>query len=139
MNDFYEARNSIYCYPGSSVLVNKFNIKNYNKLMEIETDIVVYKSFELRQEGITGNFDIQHLVGIHKYLFCELYPFAGLFRTENIAKDNFRFAEWEFIEDELRKLLEQLKNEKYLERTRKKQPSTKVSILFSRTKCFTSF
>ena len=63
MNDFYEARNSIYCYPGSSVLVNKFNIKNYNKLMEIETDIVVYKSFELRQEGITGNFDILHLQG----------------------------------------------------------------------------
>lgn len=116
MNDFYEARNSIYCYPGSNVLVNKFNIKNYNKLMEIETDIVIYKSFELRQEGITGNFDIEHLTGIHKYLFNELYPFAGLFRTENIAKDNFRFAEWEFIEDELRKLLEQLKEENYLER-----------------------
>lgn len=118
MNDFYEARNSIYCYPESNVLVNKFNIKNYDKLMEIETDIVIYKSFELRQEGITGNFDIEHLTGIHKYLFNELYPFAGLFRTENIAKDNFRFAEWEFIEDELRKLLEQLKEENYLERAR---------------------
>ena len=90
MNDFYEARNSIYCYPDSNVLVNKFNIKDYAKLMEVETDIVVYKSFELRQEGITGNFDIEHIIGIHKYLFNELYPFAGLFRTENIAKDNFR-------------------------------------------------
>ena len=139
MYDLYEARNSIYCYENTDILKNKLNIKDKEKLYDYERKIVVAKLFILRQKEITGNFDIQHLVGIHKYLFCELYPFAGLFRTENIAKDNFRFAEWEFIEDELRKLLEQLKNEKYLERTRKKQTSTKVSILFSRTKCFTSF
>lgn len=116
MNDLYEARNSIYCYPNSNVLVNKFNINNAEKLLEIETDIVVYKSFELRQEGITGKFDINHLTGIHKYLFEELYPFAGLFRTENIAKGEFRFAEWEFIEEQLGNLLEELKRENYLER-----------------------
>ena len=39
--------------------------------------------------GVTGNFDIEHLKSIHKYLFEDIYPFAGRFRNENIAKDYF--------------------------------------------------
>ena len=53
--------------------------------------------------------------------------FAGLFRTENIAKDNFRFAEWEYIEDELIKLLERLKNENYLQNLNKQELAEKLS------------
>ena len=37
-----------------------------------------------------GKFD--SLSKIHKYLFEDIYPFAGEIRTENIAKSNFRFA-----------------------------------------------
>ncbi|MCL2355108.1 MAG: Fic family protein [Oscillospiraceae bacterium] len=48
-------------------------------------------------------------------MFEEIYEFAGLFRTENIAKDNFRFAEWQYIKSELERLLENLKDEEYLE------------------------
>ena len=76
--------------------------------------MVLVKLYDLRQQGITGEFDINHFVSIHKYLFDEIYPFAGLFRNENIAKDNFRFAEWEFIEPELRKILNELKGENFL-------------------------
>ena len=47
-------------------------------------------------------------------MFEDIYPFAGLFRNENIAKGNFSFAKWEFIEDELKRLLNELKEENYL-------------------------
>ena len=115
MSDLYEARNSIYCYKDSDVLVNKFDIHDNKKLEEIERKIVLAKLYELRQNHQIGNFDVSHFVGIHRFLFEDIYPFAGLFRNENIAKGNFSFAEWEYIEDELKKLLENLKEENYLQ------------------------
>ena len=115
MSDLYEARNSIYCYKNSDVLINKLDIKDNKKLEEFERKIVLAKLYELRQNNQIGNFDIEHFVGIHKFLFEDIYPFAGLFRTENIAKGNFSFAEWEYIEDELKKLLNLLKEENYLQ------------------------
>lgn len=115
MSDLYEARNSIYCYKDSDVLVNKFDIHDNKKLEEIERKIVLAKLYELRQNRQIENFDITHFVGIHKFLFEDIYPFAGLFRNENIAKGNFSFAEWEYIEDQLKKLLDQLKEENYLQ------------------------
>ena len=115
MSDLYEARNSIYCYKDSDVLVNKFDIHDNKKLEEIERKIVLAKLYELRQNHQIGNFDVAHFVGIHKFLFEDIYPFAGLFRNENIAKGNFSFAEWEYIEDQLKKLLDQLKEENYLQ------------------------
>lgn len=115
MSDLYEARNSIYCYKDSDVLVNKFDIHDNKKLEEIERKIVLAKLYELRQNHQIGNFDVAHFVGIYRFLFEDIYPFAGLFRNENIAKGNFSFAEWEYIEDQLKKLLDQLKEENYLQ------------------------
>ena len=114
MNDFYEARNSIYCYPNSNVLKNKLNIMDATKLQKVETQLVLIKLYELRQKGITGDFSPRHLIGIHLFIFGDLYPFAGVLRTENIAKDHFRFAEWEFIEEELNRLSRLLQSENYL-------------------------
>ena len=41
---------------------------------------------------------------IHKYLFDNLYSFAGLIRKENISKGNFRFANSLYLEDILKKI-----------------------------------
>lgn len=111
----YEARNSIYCYEGTNTLVNKLDIKDLKLLEKYEKTTVALKLLSLEKQGITGNFDITHFSNIHRFLFDEIYLFAGLFRTENIAKDNFRFAEWEYIESELNKLLDNLKSENYLQ------------------------
>lgn len=37
-------------------------------------------------KGITGNFDVNHYLNIHKFLFSDIYDFAGKIRSENIAK-----------------------------------------------------
>lgn len=127
MYDLYEARNSIYCYENTDILKNKLNIKDKEKLYDYERKIVLTKLFILRQKEIIGKFDIYHFTNIHKFLFEDIYNFAGLFRSENIAKGNFRFAEWEYIERELIKLLDELKAEKYLEGLTKQELAKKLA------------
>ena len=112
--DIIKERNSKYCYQNSNTLINKLEIKDQLTLQKYEARITAAKLLALRQKGITGHFDKNHFVNIHKYIFEDIYPFAGKFRTENIAKGYFRFAEWEYIEEELDKLLLKLKNENYL-------------------------
>lgn len=106
--ELYEARNSAYCYKGTNVLINLLNIIDNKTLQRAESRIVATKLFELRKNEMIGNFDVEHFIKIHKFLFEDIYPFAGKFRTENIAKGYFSFAEWEYIDTELRKLLEKL-------------------------------
>ena len=79
-----------------------------------EAKITAAKLLALRQKGIIGEFDSKHIRDIHKYLFEDIYPFAGNYRTENIGKGVFRFAEWQYIESELDNLLKKLKEENYL-------------------------
>ena len=129
--DLYEKRNSNYCYKDSNVLINKLNIYDEKVLQKYEAKITAAKLLALRQEGIIGNFDAEHLVKIHTYLFEDIYPFAGQFRNENIAKGVFRFAEYEYIEPELQKLMKQLKEENYLVNLSKEDLSKKLAYYLS--------
>ena len=127
MNNFYEPRNSVYCYPNSNVLVNKFNVRVADELFKIENDITIYKLYLLREKGITGDFDVNHFISIHKFIFGDIYPFAGLYRNENIAKDDFMFANWEFIEENMNIIFNKLKNENYLNGLTKEEFSEKLT------------
>lgn len=109
-----EDQHSIHCYKNSEVLENKLNIRDPKKLLAMEAKITAAKLLSLRQKGITGDFDKSHFLKIHEYLFEDIYPFAGKIRNENISKGEFRFAQFEYIEPELEKLLNQLKKENYL-------------------------
>ncbi len=130
MEDLYEARNSLYCYENSDVLKNKLNIKENKKLAEIERKLVLAKLYELRQSDKQETFDVTHFISIHRYLFEDIYPFAGLFRNENIAKGNFRFAEWQYIEKELKRVMQELKEENYLERIKQTKINRAFGILY---------
>lgn len=129
--DLYEQRNSNYCYPNSNTLINKLNIKDEKKLQKYEAKITAAKLLSLRQKGIVGNFDVEHLNKIHTYLFEDIYYFAGKFRNENIAKGVFRFAEWEYIESELQRLLKELKDENYLDHLSEEELSKKLAYYLS--------
>lgn len=125
----YETKegNSIYCYPGTDVLKNKLDIKDRAKLEELENALIIFKIYELRKKGITGSFDLKHLLSIHEYLLSDLYDFAGKLRTENVAKDNFKFADAKFIEQEIIKLFDELKNENYLEGLEKEELAERMA------------
>jgi len=77
------------------VLENKLNISNSNKLNIEEERISKKKALELFDFGILGKLDagiVLSLRIIHKYLFDQIYDFAGELRTVNISKGTFRFA-----------------------------------------------
>ena len=125
------AKNSMYCYPGTNVLKNKLNIRDSNKLFEIEKQIVLVKSYILRQNKIRYTFDKRHFTYLHDFLFSDIYTFAGKFRTENIYKGSFTFASWEYIESELDRLLKELKSENFLQGLDKENLSKRLAYYLS--------
>ena len=129
--DLYEQKNSNYCYPNSNTLINKLDIKDDKLLQKYEAKITAAKLLALRQKGIIGNFDVEHLNAIHTYLFEDIYSFAGKYRNENIAKGVFRFAEWEYIEPELQRLFKELKNENYLADLSKEELAERLAYYLS--------
>ncbi len=77
-----------YCYPNTNVLINKLNIKDQRLLQKAETDYTFVRLYHLQHSPIHGNFDYAHLKAIHKYLFQDLYLWAGQERTVEIGKGN---------------------------------------------------
>ena len=76
-------------------LENKLGITDSAELARMEERISKAKALELFEKGLLNQFEVgtfQGLAQIHKYLFDEIYGFAGQVRTVNIAKGNFRFA-----------------------------------------------
>ena len=76
-------------------LENKLGLTSSADLAREEERISKKKAAELFEKGIldslpVGKFSV--LQAIHKYLFDEIYDFAGELRTVNLAKGNFRFA-----------------------------------------------
>jgi len=83
------------------ILDNKLNIKDSAELAREEERISKKKALELFEKNILDAFEIgtfKGLCDIHKYLFSDIYPFAGQLRTVNIAKGNFRFAPLMYLE-----------------------------------------
>ena len=74
------------CYEGTTCLINKLDIRDEKVLVETETAITFAKASMLEENPIDGSFDFAHLKEIHKFLFCDLYDWAGEIRTVDISK-----------------------------------------------------
>lgn len=109
--DVYAVAGSIYCYPDSSVLKNRFGLRDPEKLKAIETDLSAIRQKDLLDHPIQGRFTSAHLCRIHCYLFGDLYPFAGHFRREDIMKGTTRFLTHGEIKSKLAHLLAELHQE----------------------------
>lgn len=82
-------------------LENKLGITSSSKLAEAEERISKKKALELFENGILDTLEagkFSALKAIHKYLFEDIYDFAGELRTMNIAKGNLRFAPVMYLE-----------------------------------------
>ncbi|CAM3629187.1 cell filamentation protein Fic [Brevibacillus invocatus] len=110
----YEQEQSKYCYPNSDVLINKPGFKQQSQLEAFERLVTTERLRLLQLRPLKGLFDKKHLCGIHKFIFRDVYPFAGKIRDEDISKGNFRFAAVRFLHDQTDELLYKVKTEKYL-------------------------
>ena len=82
-------------------LENKLGIKSSAELAREEERISKKKAVELFENGMLEKLEagkFQTLCEIHKYLFDDIYDFAGKIRTVNISKGNFRFAPLMYLE-----------------------------------------
>ena len=105
-------------------LENKLGITDSATLARTEEKLSKEKAVKLFEYGIldkqkAGSF--QALAEIHKYLFEDIYDFAGKIRTVNIAKGGFRFAPVMYLESSLENIEKMLQSdfdsivEKYVE------------------------
>ena len=87
------------------VLENKLGITDSAELARVEEKMSKAKAVELYENNIIEEFQIGKFSGlakIHKFLFDQIYSFAGKVRTVNIAKGNFRFVSVMYLEDALK-------------------------------------
>ncbi len=109
--DVYAVAGSIYCYPDSGVLKNRFGLRDAAKLKAVEADLSSIRQKDLLEHPVPGRFSVSHLCRIHRYLFGDVYPFAGHFRREDIMKGTTRFLAHGEIRAKLSGLLAELHRE----------------------------
>lgn len=78
-----------HCYPDSDALINKYNIRDKELLQKLEIQKCCTKivGLDIRPSRISYTYDSEHLRNIHKYLFGDIYEWAGDFRKENFFKN----------------------------------------------------
>ena len=105
-------------------LENKLGIKSSAELAREEERISKKKAVELFENGMLEKLEagkFQTLREIHKYLFDDIYDFAGKIRTVNLSKGNFRFAPLMYLETAIKNVDKMPQNtfdeivEKYVE------------------------
>lgn len=87
------------------ILENKLHITSQIELSKVEEKISKQKAKQLFDSGDINKVQIGTFEGlqyIHKYLFGDIYDFAGKIRKVNIAKNNFRFAPLMYLEHSLK-------------------------------------
>ena len=109
MIKMYDAINSKYTYKGTDILKNKLGIKDEKLLKEYETRIVAFKIATISTVILPMDYTPERLKFIHKYLFDDIFYFAGEYREENITKGNFRFSEFEYIEENIQRIFNNIK------------------------------
>lgn len=119
--DVYTTTQSIYCYPDTNVLKNKLNIRDNKILKTAEEEITLIKQMELLKNPIKGNFSKAHLMNIHKFIFEDIYSFAGKIRQEQISKADTMFYPPNLIDRELDKVFAKIKEENMLKETDKEK------------------
>lgn len=119
--DVYTTTQSIYCYPDSNVLKNKLNIRENKLLKTAEEEITLIKQMELLKNPIKGNFSKAHLINIHKFIFEDIYSFAGKIRREQISKADTMFYPPNLIDRELDKVFSKIKEKNMLRETDKEK------------------
>lgn len=120
----------IYCYPDSDVLKNKMGIRDMEQLGRMEKRLTMLRILELVDKPIQGKFDLKHLQTIHKYIFQDVYEWAGKIRKVDIAKGNM-FCNVKFIESQAAEIFGKLKEENYLESLDEKEISVRLAYYFS--------
>ncbi len=119
-----------YLYPGTSVLRNRRNLRDHRILDACEADSTQHRLIELAFQTGRGSFDAIHIQAIHRYIFQDVYDWAGQFRTVNISKGGNLFGSAKFIEMALAGILEKLPRENFIQHLNRESFATRCGWYF---------
>ena len=88
-------------------LENKLGIESSAELADVEEKITKKRALEIYESGFLDKLEsgtFNSLSKIHKYLFSDIYGFAGEIRKVNISKVNFRFAPIMYLNESLKNI-----------------------------------
>ena len=110
MNDIYYYEyeyDSYYCYQDSNILKNKFNYKDQELLSEVERRFSAVRTEQLLNSFDGKKIDSKLLKHIHKYIFQDVYEWAGEYRKVDIAKGNM-FCRSTFIPEQVEAVMQSI-------------------------------
>ncbi len=87
------------------ILKNKLGIENSAELREAEEKISKLRAKEIFEKNIYDTFEtgtFKGLSDIHRFIFGDIYDFAGKIRNVNISKGSFRFAPVIYIQEAIK-------------------------------------
>ena len=102
------------CYPGTTVLVNKLDILDPVALAEVEGTLVAAKAAQWEDQPLTEAFDFAHYCAILRYLFEDLYSWAGHVRRVDISKQGTQFCPAAQISSVADAIFARLREQNYL-------------------------
>ena len=106
----YEAEADPYCYPGTTVLINKLDLRNQAELEAFEAEITAQRAAEPLP---AGNLTFGQYRAIHRHLFQDVYAWAGELRIVRMSKEGSAFCYPEHIDREMRRLFAGLSMERH--------------------------
>lgn len=83
-----------YLYGGTSVLKNKLGIKVQEHLDRAESDYTSLRLAELAENPLDGDYDFTHLCAMHRYIFQDLFDWAGKPRIIDIQRPEPVISGW---------------------------------------------
>lgn len=102
------------CYPDTTVLINKLDIRNQAELDAVEKQLTLLRGTQAEQGTEFVNVDFEFYKSLHKTLFGDLYDWAGMIRDINISKKGTVFCDCTVLEHIGVLKFERLKVQDYL-------------------------
>jgi len=104
-----------YVYPGSGVLRNLAGLRDPGTLAEYEAQTSTLRLAQLAALRLDGGYDLPHLQEFHRFIFGDIYSWAGELRSVPLAKPGSMFALPGHIESYTTDVLRRLAGEGHLD------------------------
>ena len=101
-----------YCAPGKAVPANKLGAEDTESLRSAVAEEIAARQAELAEiGGLGGSYKLDHLCAFHKFLFGNVFDWAGEVRDVDMSDP--RFVKAADLEDEARLVFLRMENEDY--------------------------
>ena len=87
---------NLYTYKNSSVLINRYSVRDEAKVREIEYQLVASQTLKLFRNSIKV-YSVSDILAIHDFLFWDMYTWDGQYRQVNISKSGNHLCQFNLL------------------------------------------